>query len=62
MAGTGKRELEIRPFGTTSMRVVAWKGGGELPKDLSGLYTNDRIAQEAIDKYMSSKVSRTTNA
>lgn len=38
--------------------VVGWKGGGEVPLDLSGLYTSEGLAQSAIDTYVTSKEKR----
>jgi len=47
--------LEVRNHGTTMMKEVKWTNGGEVPKELAGVYTNARIAQEAIDYYMANR-------
>lgn len=34
---------------------VGWKGGGEVPEALSGLFTDQGIAQQAIEIYVTNK-------
>lgn len=53
MAATKGRskELKIRMRKNTVLFEVYYDEGGEIPKELSGLYTNEKVAQLAIDKY-----------
>lgn len=34
---------------------IAWEGGGEVPKALSGLYTSKHDAAEAVEEYMTKR-------
>ena len=50
-----KKELKIRLAKNTCLYEVYYDEGGERPKDLSGLYTCEKAAQLAIDKYTGTK-------
>lgn len=39
-----------------SLIRIEWEGGGQLAKELSGLYTSRREAQFAIDSYEAKKI------
>ena len=47
------KELQVKSKGFSF--GVAWFGGGEVPQILSGLYTSQGDAQEAIDLYLSTR-------
>ena len=47
-----KKELLIRNSNGRSIYEVYYENGGELPKDLSGLYTSHSEAQKAINQYL----------
>lgn len=49
-----KRELSTFPA-PYSMIKVAYIGGGETPKELSGLYSTTADAKKAIDRYLKKK-------
>lgn len=42
------RELKARRLPTFPMYEIFMEGGGNIPKDLSGLYTSERNALDAI--------------
>ncbi len=46
------KELKIYQVANTSLFKVAFTDGGALPEDLSGMWTNAKLAQEAISKYL----------
>lgn len=45
-----KKELLVVPVG--ALKRVKYAGGGELPKELQGLYTSDTEAHRAINRYL----------
>lgn len=45
-----KKELLVVPVG--ALKRVKYAGGGELPKELQGLYTSDTEALRAIERYL----------
>lgn len=48
---TNKKLLVRNKVGTPHFKVI-YEGGGELPKDLSGLYTSKNQAEKAIQLYL----------
>jgi len=56
-AGTTEKgkDLGIYQVLNTSLYKIAFKQGGELPKELTGMYTSPRLAQETIDKYLNNR-------
>lgn len=51
-----KKELRIRRSkNTPAMFEVYFEDGGQLPDVLSGKYTREGYAQEAIDKYLAGR-------
>jgi hypothetical protein len=42
-----------------SMKEVYVDGGGQLPNELSGMYTDARQAQWAIDRYLANRKPNT---
>lgn len=61
------KELKTKRLPDGQSLKVYFEGGGEVPKELSGVYTSNRMAQAAIDAYLvkrdtdgsSKKTSRT---
>ena len=49
------KDLDIIKIQNTALFGLKFRGGGELPKVLSGMYTNPTLAQKAIDKYLQSR-------
>jgi len=47
------KELEVKSQGFSY--GVRWIGGGEIPQDLSGLFTSQKKAEEAIDHYLTTR-------
>ena len=53
------KEFKVRSSARMgSMKEIYVEGGGEVPKDLSGLYTDAGAAGRAIDKYLSTRRNR----
>lgn len=51
-----KKELRIRRSKSVpAMFEVYFEDGGQLPTVLSGKYTREQYAQEAIDKYLAGR-------
>lgn len=51
-----KKELRIRRSkNSPAMFEVYFEDGGQLPSVLSGKYTREHYAQEAIDKYLAGR-------
>ena len=48
------RKLEVikAPF---AMWQIHFEGGGRLPKELAGYFTNEQLAQNALDMYEAEK-------
>ncbi len=47
-----KKKLIIVGQDHSSLKVIKWAGGGELPKILQGMWTHETPAQNAIDAYL----------
>lgn len=56
-----QKELKTRVRTGTSHFEVYYDNGGELPKDLSGVYTSVREAKKDISKYLSKKNRNATS-
>lgn len=54
MAGQQK-DIKIERCKDGVNYYLMYEGGGELPKELSGLYTKQSIAQQAIDSYRANR-------
>lgn len=50
-----KKNLRLVPDETTALIRIEWEGGGEVPLELSGSYTDTPNAQRAIAAYMAAK-------
>ena len=48
------KELQLRRE-RDGMIVIRFEGGGEVPASLSGRYTNERVASQAIHQYLSTR-------
>jgi hypothetical protein len=55
------KELLIRNSKGRSIYEVYYENGGELPRDLAGLYTSHKSAQASIDNYLIRKNRLTIN-
>ena len=53
------KTLRVQKHPSSMFFEVRWNDGGQLPKELSGLFTSTATAQVAIDRYMNKK---STNA
>lgn len=51
---SNEKELEVRML-PTGMLEIKWKGGGEVPKALSGQWNSHNQAKSAITTYMASR-------
>ena len=49
------KSISIVRANNSSHLVIQFDTGGELPEDLSGIFTSHTVAQKAIDKYLSKK-------
>ena len=49
------KEIGLRLANNTSLWEVEFKSGGQLPKELGGMYTNTASAAMAIEKYLGKK-------
>ena len=49
------KDIEIYPDGQYGMYLIKFKQGGELPKELSSLFTNYTFARNAVDAYLSKR-------
>lgn len=49
------KELKIYHVKNTALYKVAFTSGGELPEELSGMYTSPKFAQDAIEAYLAVK-------
>ena len=49
------KQLLTKPSVIGSTYTVKYEGGGELPRDLSGVYTSEKEAQKAINLYLIKK-------
>ena len=52
------KELKIYQIANTALYKVAFTTGGELPEELSGKWTNPKLAQESIDTYLDSQAEK----
>ena len=49
--GKKAKDFVVEQKDGTCLYHIRFKQGGEVPKELKGLYTNDIIAKEAIQRY-----------
>jgi len=50
--GKGSKELQAFVQPGTAHYILKYEGGGELPAELSGIYTNISLVDEAVFKYL----------
>lgn len=48
----GGKDIELEYAKNTSLIKIRFVGGGELPEELSGLYTEESSAEKAIIAYL----------
>ena len=51
--GKGSKELQAFVQPGTAHYILKYEGGGELPAELSGIYTNISLVDEAVLRYFS---------
>lgn len=51
--GKGSKELQAFVQPGTAHYILKYEGGGELPAELSGVYTNISLVDEAVLRYFS---------
>ena len=49
------KELGIYKVANTSLYKVAFKSGGEVPKELDGMWTAPTMAAQAIERYLAKR-------
>lgn len=47
-----RKKLKILPVKGQPSYYIKFENGGEMPRDLLGIYTSEKIAQKAIDSYL----------
>jgi hypothetical protein len=47
-----KKELKIRVRHNTPHKEIYYESGGQVPEMLKGMYTDDRVAKNAIATYL----------
>jgi len=50
----GAKELEALIHPGTAHYILQWSGGGEVPQELSGMYTSLNLVDTAVLTYLSS--------
>ena len=53
------KELKIR-YGGHNLYEIYYEGGGEVPAVLQSKYTDHRVAQRAIDEYLTARPAKKT--
>jgi hypothetical protein len=48
----GQKEIQITTCPRTAQIRLKFSNGGELPQDLSGIYTSERQAEHAVNLYL----------
>lgn len=51
----GGKEFGIWKVANSALYRIGFKGGGEVPKDLKGMWTDPYQAQRAIESYLLNK-------
>lgn len=52
------KELKIYQVANSSLFKVAFTDGGQLPEDLTGKWTNAKLAQDAIEIYLNEQADK----
>lgn len=55
-----EKNLKIYRVKNSGLYAIKFVGGGQLPDDLSGMYTSPALAEKAIEKFLEPKPKRTT--
>lgn len=53
----GGKELQLFVCPTTAHLKFQFSSGGELPVDLSGVYTSEYVANKAAEQYLNKKIT-----
>lgn len=53
--GENKKDMVVMRKDGTSLWVIGFENGGEVPKELSGMYTSIPVAEQAIKHYLSKR-------
>lgn len=54
-----EKNLKICKVKNSGLFAIKFVGGGQLPDDLSGMFTAPALAEKAIEKHMEPKPKRT---
>jgi len=46
------KELKVLKAGNGNMFRIGFEGGGEVPRELDGLWTSERVASMAVDAFL----------
>ena len=57
--GKGTKELQTFIQPGTAHYILKYEGGGELPEELSGVYTSISLVDEAVLRYISNSKEET---
>lgn len=49
------RKKEFKYYSEGRLFRLKWAGGGEMPKELSGLYTSFKDAEKAAEQYLAKR-------
>jgi len=52
---TNGKEIGLRIANNTALWEIEFKSGGQIPKELKGLYNSTAAAAQAIEKYLGKK-------
>lgn len=52
------KSLRIEPVPESSLVRIAWEGGGSVPTELEGMWTNATVAQERITAWRAANPDR----
>jgi len=56
------KEIEIFRCPQSAQWKIKFTSGGELPEELGGIFTNEKFAETAINKYLEKQETKKTKA
>jgi hypothetical protein len=56
------KEIEVYRCPQSAQWKIKFTSGGELPEELSGIFTNGTFAETAINKYLEKQETKKTKA
>ena len=56
------KEIQIQRDPRSAQYFIQFGSGGELPEELSGIFTNELFAQTAINKYLEKQETKKSKA